>query len=520
MRGLAIGAARRALPRSRRPRLASAHSHAWSGDANSAPITTTTTKTRRRRTTTTTTTTRRRRTTTAAATISPSASSSASASSSSAAAAAAAAPAAAAFRWKKRWLSSASSCSDTLCDGGGSWQEHLSLLSVAQLKELLRRNGLPVSARSKSALVQRIIDSHIVVDEHVQGLIRQALDKKQAVREKKLQRKAWAAAARAAQSQRTYIPRSATPAPPLLSHDGLVSILTWNVAGLRGFLKRDDASTNLRKIISDYSVDIVCLQETKLQECHVEDVARSLLETCFEDHEEPHGVRHDRTVDLAETLSSLSSPWQFHFATSQSRKGYSGVATIWNSERILVDKVFSGNVEPEGDEEGRSITLRARTKTAASNAEHEVVVVNCYVPNSGEGLKRLDYRINKWDPAFAAHVAAEAEIGQSSTAASTTIVVGDFNVAVEDVDHFDAGTPQSRRYPGRTPEEKASAKHHFFTPASANNGESMSPPIWADAFRECYPSVSGVFSYWSQRSRNRPFNRGLRIDTCLVDATT
>lgn len=24
-------------------------------------------------------------------------------------------------------------------------------------------------------------------------------------------------------------------------------------------------------------------------------------------------------------------------------------------------------------------------------------VVNCYVPNSGDGLKRLDYRINNWD---------------------------------------------------------------------------------------------------------------------------
>lgn len=34
----------------------------------------------------------------------------------------------------------------------------------------------------------------------------------------------------------------------------------------------------------------------------------------------------------------------------------------------------------------------------------EVWLVNVYTPNSGEGLKRLDYRIQQWDKALAGYV--------------------------------------------------------------------------------------------------------------------
>jgi hypothetical protein len=34
----------------------------------------------------------------------------------------------------------------------------------------------------------------------------------------------------------------------------------------------------------------------------------------------------------------------------------------------------------------------------------ELWLVNVYTPNSGEGLKRLDYRITKWDKALAAYI--------------------------------------------------------------------------------------------------------------------
>lgn len=34
----------------------------------------------------------------------------------------------------------------------------------------------------------------------------------------------------------------------------------------------------------------------------------------------------------------------------------------------------------------------------------EVWLVNVYTPNSGEGLKRLDYRVQQWDKALAAFI--------------------------------------------------------------------------------------------------------------------
>jgi exonuclease III len=42
---------------------------------------------------------------------------------------------------------------------------------------------------------------------------------------------------------------------------------------------------------------------------------------------------------------------------------------------------------PKHDEEGRVITAEFK----------EFILVATYVPNSGEYLKRLDYRVNEWD---------------------------------------------------------------------------------------------------------------------------
>ena len=39
-----------------------------------------------------------------------------------------------------------------------------------------------------------------------------------------------------------------------------------------------------------------------------------------------------------------------------------------------------------------------------------------------------------------------------------------------------------------------------------------------DGFRHVHPNAQGQFTYWSQRARNRPRNRGLRIDYALVSA--
>lgn len=56
----------------------------------------------------------------------------------------------------------------------------------------------------------------------------------------------------------------------------------------------------------------------------------------------------------------------------------------------------------EHDDEGRVVTAEFS----------DFFVVNAYVPNSGDGLKRLDYRINKWDRGELKNkIAAQEECG-------------------------------------------------------------------------------------------------------------
>lgn len=57
-------------------------------------------------------------------------------------------------------------------------------------------------------------------------------------------------------------------------------------------------------------------------------------------------------------------------------------------------------------------------------------VVNVYVPNSGEGLKRLDYRVGSWDVAFADYLAG-------LSAKKPVILTGDLNCAHQEIDIHD-----------------------------------------------------------------------------------
>ena len=71
----------------------------------------------------------------------------------------------------------------------------------------------------------------------------------------------------------------------------------------------------------------------------------------------------------------------------------------------------------EHDEEGRLIT-----------AEYPYLyVVNAYVPNSGDGLKRLDYRLQQWDVHFAEYL-------QQLAAKKPVVLTGDLNCCHQEID--------------------------------------------------------------------------------------
>jgi len=161
-----------------------------------------------------------------------------------------------------------------------------------------------------------------------------------------------------------------------------MNIMSWNVAGLRARIKKNDMD-----FLKKESIDIVCLQETK---CTTEQLVLP------EWIKEMYPYRAFASCD----------------GTSQ-RKGLNGVC-IWS--KIKPIKVM----EPMevGRSEGRIVTMRFPG----------FVVVSVYTPNSQEPkCPRARFRELEWDPAFREYISSVA-------AKSPVIVCGDFNVAITDMD--------------------------------------------------------------------------------------
>lgn len=59
------------------------------------------------------------------------------------------------------------------------------------------------------------------------------------------------------------------------------------------------------------------------------------------------------------------------------------------------------------------LNLNKTTQTRTQELP-ELWLVNVYTPNSGEGLKRLDYRTQQWDKALAGYIQVGHCCGQKS----------------------------------------------------------------------------------------------------------
>lgn len=220
-----------------------------------------------------------------------------------------------------------------------------------------------------------------------------------------------------------------------------MKFISWNVNGLRACNDKgfSDAFRSL-------DADFFCLQETKMQE--------GQLDLQFE------GYR---------------SYWNY-----AEKKGYSGTAIYTRHEPMSVS--YGIGIE-EHDKEGRVITLEYE----------QFFLVTVYVPNSQDGLKRLDYRMT-WEDAFRAYLL-------SLDAKKPVIVCGDLNVAHKEIDLKNPKT--NRKNAGFTDEERAK----FTTLLEAG---------FVDTFRHFYPDAEGMYSWWSYRFKAREKNAGWRIDYFLV----
>ncbi|MDN6435966.1 exodeoxyribonuclease III [Lentilactobacillus parabuchneri] len=216
-----------------------------------------------------------------------------------------------------------------------------------------------------------------------------------------------------------------------------MKFISWNVNGLRAVVKHDFAET-----FNQLDADSFCIQETKMQEGQLE----------------------------------LELPGYHQYFSYAERKGYSGTAIFTKHEPL---NVMYGIQSEAFDHEGRAITLEYP----------DFYLVTSYVPNSGAGLKRLDFRMG-WDTAFQVYLS-------KLDADKPVILCGDLNVAHKEID---LKNPQSNHHnAGFTDEERQSFTK--FLQAG-----------FMDTFRHFYPDQTDIYSWWSYRFHSRDRNAGWRID--------
>jgi len=219
-----------------------------------------------------------------------------------------------------------------------------------------------------------------------------------------------------------------------------MKLISWNVNGLRAV-----AGKGFADIFADLDADFVCLQETKLKEGQ---------------------------IDLE--FLGYTSYWNY-----ADKPGYSGTAVYTRRTPL---SVTCGMGVDEHDHEGRVLTLEME----------DFYLVNVYVPNSQDGLKRLDYRM-QWEDAFRAYVSGLAAV-------KGVVICGDMNVAHEEIDL------------------KNPATNHFNAGFSDEERAKMTELLGAgfvDTWRTQHPEEV-KYSWWSYRMRARERNVGWRIDYFLV----
>lgn len=131
----------------------------------------------------------------------------------------------------------------------------------------------------------------------------------------------------------------------------MLKFISWNVNGLRAVVGK-----GFKEAFEQLDADFFCLQETKMQQGQ---------------------------LDLE--FDGYKSYWNY-----ADKKGYSGTAVYTRHTPLAVTL---GMGIDEHDHEGRIVTLEME----------QFYLVCVYVPNSQDGLRRLDYRM-RWEDDFRAYL--------------------------------------------------------------------------------------------------------------------
>ena len=176
----------------------------------------------------------------------------------------------------------------------------------------------------------------------------------------------------------------------------------------------------------------------------------------------------------------LDMPGYYQYWNYAERKGYSGTAVFTKKEPLYVK--YGIGID-EHDHEGRVITLEYE----------DFYMVTVYTPNSQTELARLDYRM-RWDDDFRGYLKELDKV-------KPVIVCGDMNVAHGEID---LKNPKNNR------------NNAGFTDDERNKFTELIEAGFTDTFRDKYPTLEGIYSWWSYRFNARKNNAGWRIDYFLV----
>jgi len=218
----------------------------------------------------------------------------------------------------------------------------------------------------------------------------------------------------------------------------------WNVNGIRASVKK-----GFIEVVNNFDADFFMVQETKA------------------------------TVDIVKDIG-VALKGYYVYANEAQKKGYSGTAIF--SKKKALSEFYELGIS-EHDAEGRITGLEF----------DQFYLLNVYVPNSGSGLKRIDYR-KQWDADFLNFI-------KTLEKKKPVIVGGDFNVAHRDID---LARPKSNYN-----------KTAGYTQIEIDGMDAFSNSGLTDTFRLLHPD-DVIYSFWSQRFKARDRNVGWRIDYFLM----
>ena len=221
--------------------------------------------------------------------------------------------------------------------------------------------------------------------------------------------------------------------------------VSWNVNGIRAILKKD-----FLQDVKTMNPDFLCLQEIKAQ------------------------------PEEARTALSILEGYHVYTNSSKEKKGYSGTAII--SKQKPLEVTYDLGIE-EHDQEGRVITAEFDS----------FYLVTVYTPNSGEDMKRLDYRA-EWDTVFLDHIKA-------LDAKKPVILCGDLNVAHQEIDIARAKANYN--------------KTSGYTQTEIDGISNLLNSGMIDTYRHFHPEEV-KYSWWNYKFMARERNVGWRIDYFLV----